>query len=48
MNVKELIERLKNGYVEDQEIVFEDGESLEDIYELVDNDTNESFVVLKG
>jgi len=48
MTVKELIDRLKGGYVEDQQIVFEDGEPLEDIYELVDNDTNESFVVLKG
>lgn len=48
MTVKELIEKLKNGYVEDQEIVFEDGEPLEDIYELVETDTNESFVVLKG
>ena len=48
MTVKELIEKLKGGYIEDQQRVFEDGEPLQEIYEFVDNGTNESFVVLKG
>lgn len=48
MTVKELMCILKDGFEEDNEIIFEDGEPLRCVYDLIKTDTNKRFVVLKG